>query len=887
MKDQGFDSFYQFKEYLRGACSLRDLLRNYVQLPDSGNVKILCPFHQEHTPSFALHPSGEFFTCFGACGRSFDVFDIIQHFEHTDFRGAVKFLAERENIPLPGYFGKEKEEILKQVKQKEGNVRLLEKLLKILESGRTGDDIDYLLKRGISNDVQQKYRIAGCDLTQDQVTSKLVENGFTYEDIASSNITNDSRFFQSSIIIPVFMRGKIVNLCSRTISDRDPKYLYLKDYQKGLFNYDEAVLSEEIVLSEAPIDALSLISQKFTGVISLGGCSASNEQIITLKKLASKKLFICFDNDADKTENPGKRSAIELAKKLDSKVIILPSPAGKKVDINDFFISGHNLDEFLSIKKNSQDVSELMVKSLPPDTSKIQLRQNLKDVFEYLVGINELDALNIIRHVIAPHFGLSSKEQNDYVRYLKRLFKDKAKKEKEVSAVKSEQEEQPEIITPEDIKTVDEILQSPTLLYDILSFIKKLGVTGEERNSLIHYCTLTSRILDDPLSETVKGESSAGKSYVILKVLQMFPENSYKDITDATAQSFYHVPKDYFQHKIIIIFESHGGEKADYSIRSLQSEKKLKLQITTKDQKTGQFITQEKEVSGPAGFITTTTAARIHDENETRNISIFPDETSEQTLRTFEVTDSKYRGDHPVSKEEIKKWKIMQKLLKPYPVLIPYVEEIRKKFPVKPIRVRRDYGKLLAFIAIITILHQQQREKVIVGEKKEYLKASLADYHLAKIILEDTLSKTINELPPKSEEFIQKAKELIERNGGSGVTIKDLSLELGWDYDTAKKWSEPPFQKGLLTVIEEHKGSRAAKYLVSLEKLEYRVILPPSEKLYEINPDWLGKTILYDPLTGEELTPENDNSTDVPMTKAEEKNITTVDPEKKEEEEVS
>lgn len=422
---------------------------------------------------------------------------------------------------------------------------------------------------------------------------------------------------------------------------------------------------------------------------------------------------------------------------------------------------------------------------------------------------------------------------------------------------------QKETLSEQEIENVKNVLNSPTLFYDILQFIKKMGVIGEEKTALTHYIVFTSRITDEPISEIVKGESATGKSYVVARVMLIFPKDTYRDLTDATAQSFFYVPKDYFAHKIIIIFEKHGSEKTDYSIRSLQSEKKLKLQVTIKDPDTGQFVATEKEVDGPVGFISTTTDAQIHAENETRVLSIYPDDSKQQTERILEISDLKYRGLTGPAEAEIKKWQSIQRVLKPYPVLIPFVEEIRKSFPKEPIRVRRDYSKFLSILSVVALLHQQQRSKTKIGET-EYLVASIADFYITKILFEETLQKTIYELPPKSEFLINEAKKLTS-GALDNFSISELARSIGWEYDTTWKWFKPAYHKGFFIQTEEQKGSKGARYKPAGKELSEKKILPEAEELYEINKDWLGKAEIYNPLTGEVLSFEDLESTDVLM----------------------
>ena len=72
----------------------------------------------------------------------------------------------------------------------------------------------------------------------------------------------------------------------------------------------------------------------------------------------------------------------------------------------------------------------------------------------------------------------------------------------------------------------------------------------------------------------------------------------------------------------------------------------------------------------------------------------------------------------------VKKWQNAQRLIKPYPVLIPYIELI--KFPNKPLRVRRDRGRFLTIIETCAFINQYQRKKKILNGK-EYIVATTED----------------------------------------------------------------------------------------------------------------------------------------------------------------
>ena len=87
---------------IRARVDLVDLVGAVVPLKRAGERwKGLCPFHQEKTPSFTVNPKQNIFYCFG-CHAGGDAFEFMRRHDRLEFPEAVRLLAERAGVPLPG-----------------------------------------------------------------------------------------------------------------------------------------------------------------------------------------------------------------------------------------------------------------------------------------------------------------------------------------------------------------------------------------------------------------------------------------------------------------------------------------------------------------------------------------------------------------------------------------------------------------------------------------------------------------------------------------------------------------------------------------------------------------------------------------------------------------
>ena len=86
---------------IRDRVDIAEVIGQHVSLTKAGqNLKGLCPFHQEKTPSFSVSPSRQIFHCFG-CGSSGDVFTFLTKITGSSFPDTVRELGRRAGIEVP------------------------------------------------------------------------------------------------------------------------------------------------------------------------------------------------------------------------------------------------------------------------------------------------------------------------------------------------------------------------------------------------------------------------------------------------------------------------------------------------------------------------------------------------------------------------------------------------------------------------------------------------------------------------------------------------------------------------------------------------------------------------------------------------------------------
>jgi hypothetical protein len=371
--------------------------------------------------------------------------------------------------------------------------------------------------------------------------------------------------------------------------------------------------------------------------------------------------------------------------------------------------------------------------------------------------------------------------------------------------------------------------------------ILRMGYVGENANRQLAYLVAISSKLDSPLSLLIRSGSSAGKSDLMEKVVALMPEEDVFFLSRISPQALYYMPPDALVHKLMIVDEKHGAEEAEYSIRNLQSRKKLSMAVVMKDPSTGKAKTVIFEVQGPIAYMDSSTVTRDNPENENRCFVVYLDESKEQTER---VIRSQNRGKSLQGKktlqdlaDEIRRAKNAVRLLDPLRVTIPFLEKVT--FPSEYLRARRDNLRFLNLIESIAFLHQHQREKKLDSGFGAYIEATREDYRKAYDLVRATVGAAYADIPRTAGTILEGIRSAVTCQAGKdGIspaeyefTRRQVRTWLKISQDQVKRALRTLVDLEYLTVRSRGRGGRH-NYRLGETEAEHAVIAgitPPEE----------------------------------------------------------
>lgn len=307
---------------VRDAVPIDAVVSDYLQLRSAGggNLKGLCPFHDEKSPSFQVSPSKGLFHCFG-CQEGGDTIAFVMKIDHLTFSETVERLAAQAGITL-----RYEEGGYNPSNQRGERIRLVEAhkiaaqfYVEQLESPEAEIGRKFLAERGFDQAAAAHFGVGYSPAGWDHLTRYLRGKGFTDKELTLSGISQEGRRgpidrFRGRLMWPIRdISGEVVGFGARKLREDDngPKYLNTPEtaiYKKSQVLYGIDLAKKEIaktssaVVVEGYTDVMACHLAGITTAIATCGTAFGGDHIKILRRLlmdnATAEVIFTFDGDA-------------------------------------------------------------------------------------------------------------------------------------------------------------------------------------------------------------------------------------------------------------------------------------------------------------------------------------------------------------------------------------------------------------------------------------------------------------------------------------------------------------------------------------------------------------------------------------------------------------
>jgi DNA primase len=328
---------------VKDAAQIVDIIGECVSLKRAGaNMKGLCPFHAEKTPSFMVNPARQSFHCFG-CGEGGDVLNFMMKYYNLTFPETLKQLAQRYQITLPEkeFTSDDRRKAEKRQKLFDANERAAQMYHEyLLNHSEAAQARDYLSEREIPQEMINDYNLGYAPESWDFLSNKVSKSSITLAEAEEAGLVvrkESNRFydrFRDRILFPISeLTGRVVGFGGRILGDGEPKYLNTPEtliFDKGrllfgLFQNRDAIRkARQAVVVEGNFDLLALVTFGVKNVVAPLGTALTQPQIRLLKGYADEVILL-FDGDEAGIKAAIRSVPMFLAEQVTARVALLPA----------------------------------------------------------------------------------------------------------------------------------------------------------------------------------------------------------------------------------------------------------------------------------------------------------------------------------------------------------------------------------------------------------------------------------------------------------------------------------------------------------------------------------------------------------------------------------
>jgi len=429
---------------VRTRTDLVSVVERYVTLKRAGRqLKGLCPFHQEKTPSFVVSPEIGYWKCFGSCGEGGDVFKFVQKIENLTFPEALERLALQSGVTLTrrapradsgggGGDAPAPSEAGQKDRLRYINGLALRFYRDVL--ARSPMARDYLQERGIAHAAQEDFQLGFVADEWDGLCRFLTRSGVSLADAEKAGLVTISERgaydkMRGRLVFPILdVHERPIAFGGRLVGEakpNQPKYwnspetpLFSKGKEMyGLWRARKAIAAkEQAVVVEGYTDVIACHQAGFENVVATLGTSLTEEHVQTLARLASVVL-LAFDADSAGLKAASRAAQIFEAQEVD--VRVLDMPEGEDPDS---LLKSGKRRVFEQAMENALPLTEYRIKRLirkgPAETERdrVALFRKALPILAAVPSILEREQYVKMLAPYHPHYGSGAAFAEEHIR---------------------------------------------------------------------------------------------------------------------------------------------------------------------------------------------------------------------------------------------------------------------------------------------------------------------------------------------------------------------------------------------------------------------------------------------------------------------------------------
>ncbi len=335
-------------EEINSKTPILELVSEFVDLQKKGkNYMGLCPFHDDSSPSFSVSPEKNICKCM-SCGEGGNPINFYRKIKNISFQEAAEALAERAGI-----------EIEKQVVKQSPHNHLFEIMDEAsnfymfnLKNSKAGQEAyNYLLKRQLSNDTIEHFKLGYAPSFGDTLYKVLKDKGYAVSDMINLGIVKQSEdgsyydLFSDRVIFPITNPdGRVVGFSGRTLNKKEQvKYINSPEtliFKKGqlLYHLNEGLSdirkNRQMILFEGFFDVISSYQAGVKNGVATMGTALTKQQALLMRRY-TPSIIIAYDGDAAGQKATDHAIPILDGVNMKTEVLVIPD----KMDPDEFIVS--------------------------------------------------------------------------------------------------------------------------------------------------------------------------------------------------------------------------------------------------------------------------------------------------------------------------------------------------------------------------------------------------------------------------------------------------------------------------------------------------------------------------------------------------------------------